>query len=543
MPNEVRILVRVQNSGKAGLNEVDKDVDAYAKKFSETFSKRFAESITKNLTETVTQHLRTVADQSGDVGDRIGDTIGRRMSTRITERIRNVFNTTNRSSSGGLADRDKVNVDVHDKNRERVSVDVDVDRQSFLQKITSLGKDAGDKIGGGITAGITSIFSGDVISTVIKGAVISLGTAVIAPALGAAISAGILLALGGGAIGAGVYSAIKNNRQIQAGFKSLAGMAQDEFKSFGENFTGPVANFAENLLGVFKQMKPQIDDLGKSLGPVADKLGDGVIGFLQNILPSIVRGMKAAEPLIEKLAEKLPGLGDDIGRFFDHISNSSPGATEFLGDLIEAIGLAIRLLGNFIEGLATMYHWARTTTLQIAALFADMALNILGAIGDAFGWIPGLGPKLQAAGNKVAGFSKKVHDELNKIPDVTINVRFRIVGQAAANAAVRTARILNSLGYEHGGIKGAASGGGRSGLTWVGESGPELVDLPAGSRVNTAGDSARMMAGSGAGQTKLVGTIEVNRTTERGVIDALVKMLRIEIQNGYGGNVQMALGS
>jgi hypothetical protein len=37
-----------------------------------------------------------------------------------------------------------------------------------------------------------------------------------------------------------------------------------------------------------------------------------------------------------------------------------------------------------------------------------------------------------------------------------------------------------------------ASGGPASGMTWVGEQGPELVDLPSGSNVHSAAESARM---------------------------------------------------
>ncbi|MES9522471.1 phage tail tape measure protein [Streptomyces capoamus] len=49
-------------------------------------------------------------------------------------------------------------------------------------------------------------------------------------------------------------------------------------------------------------------------------------------------------------------------------------------------------------------------------------------------------------------------------------------------------------GKATGGIVGmAASGGLRSNLTWVGEQGPELLDLPAGSRVWSAPDSQRMV--------------------------------------------------
>lgn len=50
----------------------------------------------------------------------------------------------------------------------------------------------------------------------------------------------------------------------------------------------------------------------------------------------------------------------------------------------------------------------------------------------------------------------------------------------------------------NGGIVGAASGGLRGGLTWVGEEGPELVRLPASSTVYPAGQSRQMAAASWA---------------------------------------------
>lgn len=51
-----------------------------------------------------------------------------------------------------------------------------------------------------------------------------------------------------------------------------------------------------------------------------------------------------------------------------------------------------------------------------------------------------------------------------------------------------------------GGIVGAASGGSRGGLTWVGEQGPEIVRLPYGSSVYSNPDSRRMAGAGGAVQ-------------------------------------------
>lgn len=67
--------------------------------------------------------------------------------------------------------------------------------------------------------------------------------------------------------------------------------------------------------------------------------------------------------------------------------------------------------------------------------------------------------------------------------------------KAMANLAkVMEKAISKAIGRKAAGgiVGGAASGGVRGGMTWVGEQGPELLDLPAGARVWSSPDSRRM---------------------------------------------------
>lgn len=87
-------------------------------------------------------------------------------------------------------------------------------------------------------------------------------------------------------------------------------------------------------------------------------------------------------------------------------------------------------------------------------------------------------------------------------------------------------------------IGGAATGGVRSSLTWVGEQGPELVRLPAGSTVHSAPDSQRMAAGMGGAP------VQVNLSFQpsgNSAVDALFEIFRQNIRI-QGGNVQAVLG-
>ncbi|WP_326646049.1 hypothetical protein OG884_15470 [Streptosporangium sp. NBC_01755] len=82
-----------------------------------------------------------------------------------------------------------------------------------------------------------------------------------------------------------------------------------------------------------------------------------------------------------------------------------------------------------------------------------------------------------------------------------------------------------------------ASGGIAGGLTLLGEQGPELVRLPFGSQVTSAGQSAAMLAGGGGGGRVV---LEIRSGGTR-LDDLLVEILRRAVKS-RGGNVQLVLG-
>ena len=76
-----------------------------------------------------------------------------------------------------------------------------------------------------------------------------------------------------------------------------------------------------------------------------------------------------------------------------------------------------------------------------------------------------------------------------------------------------------------GGIGAAATGGFHSGLTLVGERGPELVDLGSGSRVYTNDQLADAVSGGGGGAVSVVNNINIDSTDGPGVRRALAEAL------------------
>ncbi|MFF8901662.1 phage tail protein [Streptomyces lydicus] len=107
-------------------------------------------------------------------------------------------------------------------------------------------------------------------------------------------------------------------------------------------------------------------------------------------------------------------------------------------------------------------------------------------------------------------------------------------------AAVIERSIKGALGIRGratGGIIGAAGGGPRSAWTLVGEQGPEIVDLPYGSRVRSNSDSRRMAGAAGGGGAVV---LELHSGGAR-LDDLLVEILRKAVRV-RGGDVQFVLG-
>ena len=93
------------------------------------------------------------------------------------------------------------------------------------------------------------------------------------------------------------------------------------------------------------------------------------------------------------------------------------------------------------------------------------------------------------------------------------------------------------------GIWGAQSGGQRHGSTMINEAGPEIVELPDGSKVMTAGASraameAGLLGGGGSGPIAITLGLENADSVAR----ALLGSLRVIVSSEYGGSVQRALG-
>lgn len=370
--------------------------------------------------------------------------------------------------------------------------------------------------------------------------------ATLAPMLGAAITAAVLLAVGGGVLVAGIMAAASDPK-VKAAFGEFGKRAKEAFAGFGDPFKAPLIRAAQTFSEALKVIGPKIKELGVIIAPVIDKLAPALAKFIENAMPGIKDAVKAAVPLFNTLADKLPALGTAMSDFFTTISKHGDDANLFFSDLLDFLIGLIKVLGHVIAWLADFYSaWRNGVKIAANAVagFGRTVINIFGNILDAaataLSWVPGLGPKLRAASDKFKQFRDRANGYLAGIATaVNIAVQFNVVGLAAARTAISTARILAGMGYAHGGIVGAATGGLHSGMRLVGEHGPELLDLPPGTNVHSNPDTQRMTSGGGGGTMSL--TLKAAATASHDLMDVIIEGLRGEIR-GQGGNVQQVLG-
>ncbi len=139
---------------------------------------------------------------------------------------------------------------------------------------------------------------------------------------------------------------------------------------------------------------------------------------------------------------------------------------------------------------------------------------------------------------KNAGFAESELTKLIGQYDVKIVIRTTLTGAAGALGLGPLSGILNGMNK----ISQKASGGIVGGMTLLGEDGAELVNLPQGSTVYPAGQSQRMMNAAGAGQGgELTAVIRSAPGADSALMDALLKLLRIEVRTTGRGSVDVLL--
>lgn len=278
--------------------------------------------------------------------------------------------------------------------------------------------------------------------------------------------------------------------------------------SIGVFTGGPLAvlmgalTLVANHWDTVKQSFSDTGALGKAWAAFRDDKGvRRVWDELKTAWSNVVSGFQSTIPLIrssfDKLWPSIQKLADDLGP-----------TLESLQPLFKVVGAAVGLMvvssiesiNFFITAIDKISQaWNKVVTTVgglLAGLLNNVVAPMLDKLGSAVGvFDKGLGDKMHAAAEQVRQGAANINSYIQSInnKDVYVNIYMRTVGKnniggnkAQANAQAQRDLRGNATGTTHW----------QGGQTVVGEYGPELITLPKGSQVATAGAS-RMQAAHG----------------------------------------------
>lgn len=393
----------------------------------------------------------------------------------------------------------------------------------------------------------------------------------------------------------GFKSADKGAKDLGASFDKV-GESADGAESKAQGFADTLTGTKDVAGGLGEIMKGNLFEGFVQVGAGAADLAGGMASFLIPAIKNGITGFKGAATAakaftLSLLTNPVFLIGAAIVALVAGLVilyKKSETARNIMNQAFSSIGQAVLFMSKVgIEAFKFLIMTAlsaASTLLNIAAKIPGPQQAAMKKAAEAFeGFKESAGKALDAAGNKVDEWSTKLKNmpkvaklegnitdlekklataktklgdkKLTATQTAAVKADIRQLEQkvAAARAALASVKSKTVTITYRGATSGIvrtqdlntigsagreASGGFNSGLTWVGENGPELMDKPPGTQVHSAASSK--VKASQAGSTGGVTTLVLKSDGSK-LMDLLVEVLRKAIAN-QGGDVQVVLG-
>jgi tape measure domain-containing protein len=252
------------------------------------------------------------------------------------------------------------------------------------------------------------------------------------------------------------FDDINNGINGFVGWLHQAGPAQDSVKGASDGLSSAVGT----LFGWFKD----------SLIPALKHAAEQIMPAVQNAIATVSAAFRDHQGMVNLVVAVFKILASLITTIL------IPAMTQIVSAILATLGPAFRLIGILVE----------TVVVPALKFLVNSFMNVAGIIVDgaawAFGWIPGLGPKLKAAQSAFHKFRDDVNAALNGITKRTvasIDVAVRVNGQAVNIRGNQAGGFNFTTTTDGGGVqtRRAFARGGRPPVgvpSLVGEEGPEV---------------------------------------------------------------------
>lgn len=279
---------------------------------------------------------------------------------------------------------------------------------------------------------------------------------------------------------------------------------------------GAVTSFLPSLISGINSVKPMFVGLAQAVAPAITSIVSTVTTMLPSLLPVLKTVMATVVSVISGAAPIVAGLVQGVGTVISTLApifNTIFGAIgEKVGSVISFVGARMGFVQEVIATAMPVVSDILTTAWSVISPVMDIAV---GAFKMLFGVVQKVFPGVQKVIVSVWNFIKPLVEGIGKV-----------MGAIASGWNFLVDKVTGGDGGEVG-TNARGTSNWKGGLTWVGEQGPELVNLPHGTQVMPNRES---MAYSKAQQN--AGSLQVPtapKTTQSSIIQQIKQGVTVTI--------------
>ena len=273
---------------------------------------------------------------------------------------------------------------------------------------------------------------------------------------------------------------------------SMGGLLSSLIDNAGSFVTafGPMlpvlASFGGSVMGTVSQIATSAMPVVGSIINTVQSVIPSVLPVLETVLTTIGDLISAAAPIISGMVEGIGTAVSVLAPIFDTIFS---GIGEKVGSVISFVSERMGFISEVINTAAPLIGDILTTAWSVISPIMDLCVNVFKMLFSVVQKVfPGVQRILQSVWNVIKPIVEGVGSVIGGIASGFGWIADKISG--GGDPVGQNARGTNSW---------------RGGLTWVGEEGPELMDVPRGSRILPTMESIRFaqdnpVAQSGAGE-------------------------------------------
>lgn len=279
--------------------------------------------------------------------------------------------------------------------------------------------------------------------------------------------------------------------------KSVAAMA-NKIKNYGAVM---LTSIGEKALPVITDALSKVMDampaFEASMGQIFDAVGP-IMTTLGEIFSSSTEGMGLSfESVTPVIVEAINGIGSVITTVAPVAISILQGFGSYVGPIFEGVASVVAIVGEKIGAAFTMLGTHSQAFQNIVAVVGPAVGTVISTMGGIIG--PALDLVIAAVDLCLSAF-EKAFPAIEAVVKAVWSVIEPIINGIGKGISVVAGAVKNVAGFI-GGSKGSVGANAtgtsywRGGYTTVGEHGPELINLPAGSKVHSNSDTQKIIGG------------------------------------------------